>query len=144
MRDVFEAGGEGYLRHRFGGESVIAEDGTSTHYVYAVVGNGQKPIPKIDNGNGNLPRLHTIPAQIESPFYGNCMVKLTLVADNPLRRGEKLSVTLEGRGLATDATWDLEVPASGSTRHEVSVKLGEKIAAGRHVIRVRRSIRRGS
>jgi hypothetical protein len=64
------------------GESVIAEDGTSTHYVYAVIGNGQKPIPKIDNGNGNFPRLHTIPAQIENPFYGNCMVKLTLVASS--------------------------------------------------------------
>jgi hypothetical protein len=63
------------------GESVIGADGKSTHYVYAVVGNGQKPIPTADP-NDPSPRLHTIPAQIESPFYGDCILKLTLVASS--------------------------------------------------------------
>ena len=66
------------------GESVIGSDGKSSHYVYAVVGNGQKPVPSMDK-NEPFPKLHTIPAQIESPFYGDCMMKLTLVeSSSPL------------------------------------------------------------
>ena len=57
------------------GESVTAPDGVKTSFVYAVVGNGQKPIPEAG------PR-HTIPANITEPFYGNCILKLTLVENS--------------------------------------------------------------
>lgn len=59
------------------GESVRAPDGTTTSYIYAVVGNGQKPIPDIDDGP--VTHLHTIPDAITAPFYGNSILKLTLV-----------------------------------------------------------------
>jgi hypothetical protein len=75
------------------GESVVGADGQSRSYVYAVVGNGQKPIPEMDDHV--LPRLHTIPAQIDAPFYGNCLIKLTLVpstspllSDRPPSQGD--------------------------------------------------------
>src|SRR5260221_13869570 len=53
------------------GESVTGADGETANHVYAVVGNGQKPIP--EGHDGVMPRLHTIPAGIDAPFFGNCI-----------------------------------------------------------------------
>jgi hypothetical protein len=59
------------------GETVTGPDGDKTTFVYAVVGNGQKPIP--DKDDGPVTYLHTIPDKINVPFYGNSILKLTLV-----------------------------------------------------------------
>jgi glyoxylase-like metal-dependent hydrolase (beta-lactamase superfamily II) len=64
-------------------------------------------------------------------------VKGTLVVDNPLGRKRALTVTLEGRGLTPDQTWQVEVPAGGTVRRAVSVKLGEKVPLGRQVFALR-------
>jgi hypothetical protein len=64
-------------------------------------------------------------------------LKATLVANNVLARPQKLTVTLEGRGLADDQTWELEAAAGAEARKEVSVRLGEKLPAGRHVFALR-------
>jgi hypothetical protein len=65
------------------------------------------------------------------------MLKATLVADNPLAGGQKLAVTLEGRGLTADQTWELDVAGGGTARREVRVRLGDKVPAGRHVLALR-------
>jgi glyoxylase-like metal-dependent hydrolase (beta-lactamase superfamily II) len=80
-------------------------------------------------------RVHVEP--VLSKAKAGATLKLTLAADNPLPRAEKLRVALEGRGLATDATWDVDVPANATARQEVSVKLGDKLAPGRHVFALR-------
>jgi hypothetical protein len=61
----------------------------------------------------------------------------TLVVDNRLGRRRKLTVTLEGRGLARDETWEVEVAPGGSARRGVRVRLGEKLPPGRHVFALR-------
>lgn len=63
-------------------------------------------------------------------------VKATLVVTNLLAAKQKLSVTLEGRGLTKDQTWELDV-ATGTLRRDIAVPLGERIAAGRRVFVVR-------
>ena len=63
--------------------------------------------------------------------------RATLVAHNPLPRPEKLSVTLQGRKLTADQTWTLEVAGKGTTRQEVTVRLGTKVRPGRHVFPLR-------
>jgi glyoxylase-like metal-dependent hydrolase (beta-lactamase superfamily II) len=63
-------------------------------------------------------------------------VKGTLVVTNLRSEREKLAVTLEGRGLTKDQTWDLDVPA-GTLRQAVTLRLGDGIAAGRHVFTLR-------
>jgi glyoxylase-like metal-dependent hydrolase (beta-lactamase superfamily II) len=60
-------------------------------------------------------------------------IKGTLVVNNPLARKVKMSVTLEGRGLTTDQSWELEVPAKGSERRAVTVTVSETLATGRHI-----------
>jgi hypothetical protein len=60
----------------------------------------------------------------------------TLVVTNLGLQGEKLTVTLEGRGLTKDQTWALEVP-SGTLRQSVAMNLSETIPAGRHVFALR-------
>jgi glyoxylase-like metal-dependent hydrolase (beta-lactamase superfamily II) len=64
-------------------------------------------------------------------------LKAELVVDNPLSRKLALTVTLEGRGLVEDQTWKVEVPAEGSLRQEVALKLGDKVKEGRHVFALR-------
>ena len=64
------------------GESVIAEQTVSPPTTSTrSLGTARSRFLRSTMGTG-LPRLHTIPAQIENPFYGNCMVKLTLVASS--------------------------------------------------------------
>jgi glyoxylase-like metal-dependent hydrolase (beta-lactamase superfamily II) len=64
-------------------------------------------------------------------------LKATLVAANPLPGAAKLAVLLEGRGLAEDQRWELDVPAGGSARRAVTVRLGDKVPAGRQVLALR-------
>ena len=61
----------------------------------------------------------------------------TLVVSNPLPRKQKLTVTLEGRGLTPDQTWEVTVPAGETLRKEVTIRLSEKIAVGRNVLALR-------
>jgi glyoxylase-like metal-dependent hydrolase (beta-lactamase superfamily II) len=65
------------------------------------------------------------------------VLKGVLVVSNPTARAEKLTVTLEGRGLTADQTWTLEVPAQGTARREITVPLGAKVPAGRQVLALR-------
>jgi hypothetical protein len=60
-------------------------------------------------------------------------IKATLVIDNILGRASKFKVALSGRGLTADQAWELEVPASGSVRTPVALRLAQNIPAGRQV-----------
>jgi glyoxylase-like metal-dependent hydrolase (beta-lactamase superfamily II) len=64
-------------------------------------------------------------------------LQATLVAAEPLDRGEKLTVVLEGRGLVPDQTWELEMPAGETVRKLFTVRLPERLPAGRHVFALR-------
>jgi glyoxylase-like metal-dependent hydrolase (beta-lactamase superfamily II) len=64
-------------------------------------------------------------------------LKGALVVGNALGRKRSLTVTLEGRGLVPDRTWEVEVPAGGEVRREVALRLSEQVAAGRHVFALR-------
>jgi glyoxylase-like metal-dependent hydrolase (beta-lactamase superfamily II) len=57
----------------------------------------------------------------------------TLVAENPLPAKETLTITLEGRGIIADQTWQLDLPGGKRVRREFTVRLPEKMGAGRHV-----------
>jgi hypothetical protein len=59
-------------------------------------------------------------------------VQGTLVVTNLLTAREKLTVTLEGRGLTKDQTWVFDVP-TGTLRQAVTMALPETISGGRHV-----------
>jgi hypothetical protein len=60
-------------------ERVELDDGKAHDYIYAVVGNGQRPVPEAQDGK--LPVANSdIPFQaITNPFYGNSILKLELV-----------------------------------------------------------------
>src|SRR5262249_10586494 len=60
----------------------------------------------------------------------------TLVVDNLRSRREKVTVTLEGRGLTKDQTWELGVP-TGTLRQAINVPLSDRLGAGRHVFTLR-------
>jgi glyoxylase-like metal-dependent hydrolase (beta-lactamase superfamily II) len=60
-------------------------------------------------------------------------VQGALVVTNLLPKREKMTLTLEGRGLTKDQTWDLDVP-TGTLRHPVSLNLSDQIPPGRHVL----------
>jgi glyoxylase-like metal-dependent hydrolase (beta-lactamase superfamily II) len=80
-------------------------------------------------------RIHIEPL-VQKAKPGDTL-KGTLVAFNPLTKGEKLTVVLEGRGLTPDQKWDLDVAAGGTARREVTVRLGEKVPPGRQVFSLR-------
>src|SRR5262249_48886495 len=61
----------------------------------------------------------------------------TLVAANPLDRPRKLRVTWEGRGLTPDQTWEVEVKPGATVQREISMRLGERVPAGRQVFVLR-------
>ena len=76
------------------GETTKMPDGSSHHYVYAVVGNGQRPIPEAEAGKIPVAQPN-IPTVISEPFYGNSILKLELVptgsqvvGDRPPTQGE--------------------------------------------------------
>src|SRR5262249_3868378 len=64
-------------------------------------------------------------------------LKATLVATNRLSRPQRLRVVLEGRGQAADQEWDLEVGAGQAVRRDVSMRLRDRLPAGRHVFVLR-------
>ncbi len=64
-------------------------------------------------------------------------LKASLVAGTALAKKGKLVVTLEGRGLTPDQTWDLEVTPETPTRREIALRVDEGIPAGRHVFALR-------
>jgi glyoxylase-like metal-dependent hydrolase (beta-lactamase superfamily II) len=59
-------------------------------------------------------------------------VQASLVVTNVLGRPEKLTVTLAGRGLTKDQSWELNVPA-GTLRRPIELPLTGEVPAGRHV-----------
>jgi glyoxylase-like metal-dependent hydrolase (beta-lactamase superfamily II) len=82
----------------------------------------------------NPHRVHVEPlAQKAKP---GAKVQGTLVVTNLCPQREKLTVTLEGRGLTKDQAWELDVP-TGTLRQVISVALNEQIGAGRHVFALR-------
>jgi glyoxylase-like metal-dependent hydrolase (beta-lactamase superfamily II) len=80
-------------------------------------------------------RVHVEPV-LQTAQQGG-VVKVTLVAANPLPCMEKLTVALEGRGLTDDQTITLEVPARGTVRKHLSFRLKDKTGAGRHILALR-------
>jgi glyoxylase-like metal-dependent hydrolase (beta-lactamase superfamily II) len=60
----------------------------------------------------------------------------SLIVSNPLREKRKLTVTMEGRGVVRDQTWEIELDGN-EVRKDVNVKLPEKLTAGRHVFTLR-------
>jgi glyoxylase-like metal-dependent hydrolase (beta-lactamase superfamily II) len=64
------------------------------------------------------------------------VLKASLAAHNPLGRRVKWAVRLEGRGVIPDATWELDIPSSGTVRRGFEVLLPDGLPAGRHVFAV--------
>ncbi|HEX5273063.1 MAG TPA: MBL fold metallo-hydrolase [Gemmataceae bacterium] len=64
-------------------------------------------------------------------------LKAVLVASNVLGRAQKLRVMLQGRGRTADQEWSLEVPAGGTARRDVAIRLGDRLSPGRHVLALR-------
>lgn len=82
--------------------------------------------------DGDPHRVHVEPV-LQKGKPGETL-KATLVVDNPLAKAVSMTVTLAGRGLVPDQSWELEVPANGSVRREFTMKLADKTAAGRQVL----------
>jgi glyoxylase-like metal-dependent hydrolase (beta-lactamase superfamily II) len=80
-------------------------------------------------------RIHVEPLVQKAKPGGT--IKGTLAAFNPLTKGEKLTVLLEGRGLTPDQKWELDVAAGRTAHREVTVPLGEKVPLGRQVLSLR-------
>jgi hypothetical protein len=59
-------------------------------------------------------------------------VRGTLVVTNVLGKAQKMTVTLHGRGLTKDQTWNLDVPP-GTQRQAIEAPLIERMSAGRYV-----------
>jgi glyoxylase-like metal-dependent hydrolase (beta-lactamase superfamily II) len=72
-------------------------------------------------------RVHAEP--VVQKAHPNDEVAVTLVADNPLPRPETVTVRLGPGG----PRYDLEVPAGGTCRRKITVRLGPKMPPGRHV-----------
>jgi glyoxylase-like metal-dependent hydrolase (beta-lactamase superfamily II) len=64
-------------------------------------------------------------------------LQATLAVANPLRRPERLAITLEGRGLTADQAWDVDLPAGGTVRLPVRIQLAAVIPPGRHILALR-------
>jgi glyoxylase-like metal-dependent hydrolase (beta-lactamase superfamily II) len=60
-----------------------------------------------------------------------------LVVENVLARRRKLAVTLQGRGLTADQTWEIEVGPGATVRRKVTLALGARLTARRHVFVLR-------
>jgi glyoxylase-like metal-dependent hydrolase (beta-lactamase superfamily II) len=80
-------------------------------------------------------RIHVEP--LVQKAKAGATVKATLVVHNPLPRKETLRVTLEGRDVTTEQTFELEIAANRSARQEFTLRLSDKLTAGRHVLPLR-------
>ncbi len=81
-------------------------------------------------GDWNPHRVHFEPLVQKAKPGAN--VQGTLVVANLGSQTEKLTVTLEGRGLTKSQTWNLEIPP-GMVRRSVAIPLSETTPSGRHV-----------
>jgi glyoxylase-like metal-dependent hydrolase (beta-lactamase superfamily II) len=68
------------------------------------------------------------------------VVNWSLVVENAMKGNEKVSVTLEGRGLMKDQAWTLDVPAGGAARRALSFQVPGNLGAGRHVFILRSAV----
>jgi glyoxylase-like metal-dependent hydrolase (beta-lactamase superfamily II) len=80
-------------------------------------------------------RIHVEPL-IQTAKAGH-QVKATLVVANPLACREKLAVTLEGRGLLPEQTWQLELAGGATLERAFTARLGAGMRPGRHVFTLR-------
>jgi glyoxylase-like metal-dependent hydrolase (beta-lactamase superfamily II) len=80
-------------------------------------------------------RIHVEPL-VQKARAGD-VVKATLVGNNSLNKGVKVSVKWEGRGLTPDQAWELDMPAGNSVRREISVRLSDRLDPRRHVFALR-------
>jgi hypothetical protein len=62
-----------------------------------------------------------------------------LRASNPGTRMEKISFTLQGRGLTEDQNWMVDVPAGKTIEKSVTIALQPQIPQGRHILILRNS-----
>jgi glyoxylase-like metal-dependent hydrolase (beta-lactamase superfamily II) len=61
------------------------------------------------------------------------MLKWTLVVENPTERREELKINLDGRGMVVDLSWQVKLPPQGTAKVPFTLKLPERISAGRHI-----------
>jgi glyoxylase-like metal-dependent hydrolase (beta-lactamase superfamily II) len=83
----------------------------------------------------NPSRIHVEPLMQKA--QAGATVKGTLVVTNSLPRREKLSVTMQGRYLSANQTWELEIAGGATVRRDISVRLADNVAVGRHVFTLR-------
>jgi glyoxylase-like metal-dependent hydrolase (beta-lactamase superfamily II) len=83
----------------------------------------------------NPHRLHVEP--LVQKARPGAVLRWTLVAENRLARKAALQVTLEGRGLVPDQTWQLEPGGGQTVRREFSFRLPERLGPGRHIMALR-------
>jgi glyoxylase-like metal-dependent hydrolase (beta-lactamase superfamily II) len=68
------------------------------------------------------------------PAKPGATLQAVLVAGNPLNKGRTLHVALEGRGVTADQSWDLQIGKGETVRRDMTLKLADKLAPGRHVL----------
>jgi glyoxylase-like metal-dependent hydrolase (beta-lactamase superfamily II) len=64
-------------------------------------------------------------------------VNASLVVANSLDRAERLTISLEGRGLIQDQTFTLDVPSEKTMEQAFTCRLGAQVPPGRHVFILR-------
>jgi glyoxylase-like metal-dependent hydrolase (beta-lactamase superfamily II) len=64
-------------------------------------------------------------------------VRGTVRIDNLLSRQRKLRISLAGRGILPDQSWEIEVPAGGSASRSFEGKVADKVRPGRHILPLR-------
>jgi glyoxylase-like metal-dependent hydrolase (beta-lactamase superfamily II) len=67
-------------------------------------------------------------------------LKWTLVVENVLGKLETVAITLDGRGIIADQTWQLEVPGGKSVRREFSFKMTKQTGADRCIFAIRSKV----
>jgi glyoxylase-like metal-dependent hydrolase (beta-lactamase superfamily II) len=67
------------------------------------------------------------------------MLNATLRVSNSGTRADKVSAALQGRGLADDQSWTIEVAPGKSAAKEITIKLAPQIPQGRHILIIRNS-----
>ena len=80
-------------------------------------------------------RVHVEP--LVQKAKAGATLKATLVVNNPLDHKETLRTTLEGREVTADQPFELEIAANASARKEFTLKLKDKLLAGRYVLPLR-------
>ncbi len=63
-----------------------------------------------------------------------------LVVENPMKVKERVTVTLEGRGLMKDQSWNVDVGAEATARRAFSFQVPANLGVGRHVFILRSAV----